>query len=110
MPILSPADYPEVRAQLDLTLDGTMLPDATIGLDAFVGEAEREVLARDPLALSRTGDEAARVRLAAIYLTAARLALALPVLTSEETPEGQRYARQAWDPVALANRLRQQAI
>jgi hypothetical protein len=109
--ILSTSDYPEIREQLDVTLDSTLLPDATIGRDAFVGEAEREVLARDPLALSYSAgtDNAKRVRLAAIYLTAARLAVALPVLTSEEVSGASRYQRAAWDPAVLASRLRQLA-
>lgn len=106
--ILSAADWPEVRTALDVTLDSTLLPDATLEMDAYNGEAEREVLALDPNALTYSAgtDNARRVRLAAIYLTAARLALSLPVLVSEQTPSGQRYQRQAWDPVTLSGRLR----
>lgn len=112
MAILTPPDdYAEVRETLDVTLDSILLPDATIGRDAFVGEAEREVLARDPLAAGYPdgSDEAKRVRLACIYLTAARIAPSLPVLLSENVAPGISYARASWDPIETASRLRAQA-
>lgn len=105
MSILTSADYPEIRSAIDATLDATMLPDAQIAFDSNVGEAEREVLTRDPLALTRIGNDGARVRLAAIYLTAARLVVTLPVVTAEQLAD-ERVTRQAWDPVARAAALR----
>ena len=83
MSLLTSADYPAVRAALDVHLDSTLLPDSIIALNIYQGAAEMEVKRRDPLAETRTGDDATRVRLAAIYLCAAALAPAIPRLVSQ---------------------------
>jgi hypothetical protein len=107
-PILTAADYQEIREQIDTSLDATTLPDATIGRDAYAGAAMREVISRDPLAETRTGADAARVRLAAIYLTAARLCPAVPALvrvTHQETTYQQvapRFDKRAEELRGLA--------
>lgn len=80
-PLLSAADWPAVRAALDVTLDSSALPDATIALDIFSGEAMREVEARVTDATTLTGDDALDVTAAAVYLTAANLAPSMPSLT-----------------------------
>jgi hypothetical protein len=85
--ILSQADWPEVRAQINVGLTAAQLPDDTIEMDAFVGRAEREVVATDPQAPSRTGAEAAAVRLASIYLTAALLVPAVPNIVRQQWPD-----------------------
>lgn len=83
--ILTPADFPEVRAALSPDLGKDELPDAIIGRDVYQGAAEAEVLAIDPAALVHTDPaDQAHVRLATIYLTAARLALRLTQITSEK--------------------------
>ena len=83
MSLLTSADYPAIRAALDVHLDSTLLPDSIIALNIYQGAAEMEVKRRDPLAETRTGDDATRVRLAAIYLCAAALAPAIPRLVSQ---------------------------
>jgi hypothetical protein len=105
MPILASADYQEIREQIDISLDALALPDAVVGRDAYAGAAMREVIARDPLAESRTGADGARVRLAAIYLTAARLCPAVPALQSETHGE-TTYRRMAFDATKRAEELR----
>ena len=106
--LTAPDDYQEVRETIDVTLDDVLLPDATIARDAFAGAAEREVLARDPLAAGYPpgSDEAMSVRLACIYLTAARIAPSVPVLLSENVAPGISYARSAVDMDETAARLR----
>jgi len=106
MTLLSSTDYPSVRAAIDTSLDSAVLPDALIARDVFVGAAELDVLARDPLAASRTGTDATRITLAAIYLTAARLCPAVPNIIEEEDTGQHRYRRQATDWTKRAAELR----
>lgn len=106
MAILTSALYPAVRAAIDLELDSTALPDATIALAIYAGAADQDVLARDPLAETRTGSDLIHVQNAAVYSCAARLIIALPQVTSEETPDGHRYQVRAWEPAARAAALR----
>lgn len=80
-PLLSSQDWPAVRAALDVTLDANALPDATIELDIYSGRAMREVSARVDGAAALTGSDELKVVAAAVFLTAANLAPALPALT-----------------------------
>lgn len=96
MPILTSADYPEIRSVIDLTMDAADLPDSVIAMDVFQGWAERKILVRDPDALTRMGDEAAAVRLAAIFFTAARIVPAIPRLMSESVMSS-KYTLKPWD-------------
>jgi len=105
VPLITSANYPAIRAAIDTSLDVVALPDATIALDIYAGAAMRDVLARDPLALSRTGDDLARVTAAAVYFAASRLILALPQIRRENYPE-QEYVRQEVDIWAHAAELR----
>lgn len=104
-PLLSAADYPEIRQQIDLSLDTTTLPDATIARDAFIGQGMRAVIELDPDAETRTGTAGARVRLAAIYWTAALLCPVIPVL-SQVRFQQEGYTRQAWDASKRAAELK----
>lgn len=97
MSILSSSDYPTIRAAIDTSLDSTVLPDATIALPIFVTAAELEVVARDPQAASRTGDAATHIKNACIYLTAARLAPAVPQISGETTVGKHTYTRKLQD-------------
>lgn len=108
MALLTSADYPAIRAALDVALDSTILPDATIALDIYLGAAEREVAALDPDSGTRTGDDLARVKSAVVYLTAALLAPAIPWIVRESVG-GQSYERVREDWGALASALRQRA-
>ena len=106
MPLLTADDYEPIRKRLDLSLDREALPDETI--DLFAPEAEREILTRDPSAATRTWTELERVTDALRYLTASKIALALPVVVSE-TLGDYAYQRLKIDPVARSNQLRAQA-
>lgn len=92
--ILQPSDYPAVRAAIDISLDSTLLPDATISLPIYLDAADLDVKRRDPEWATRTGDALTHLTNAAIYLTAARLVPALPDLT-RETFTDHEYVRQA---------------
>jgi hypothetical protein len=104
-PLLTSADYPAIRAMIDITLDSTTLPDAIIALDAYLGAGMREVLALDSTAETRTGDELQHAKTAAILFTAARLVGALPQLTREAFGN-HSYDRKAIDVAARAAELR----
>ena len=105
MTILDDSSYPAIRAAIDLSLDSTALPDATIALPIFLDAADLEVKARDPLWATRMDDELTQLTNAAIYLTAARIAPALPRLLGE-TFGDYRYQLQAVDMEARASALR----
>lgn len=97
-PLLSSSDWPAVRAALDITLSSTQLPDATIALDIFSGEAMREVEARVTDATTLTGDDELTVTAAAVFLTASFIAPSLPSLTAGRG-QNLQWQRQGvnWD-------------
>lgn len=82
-PLLSAADYPEVRAAVDVALSDKRAPDAVLGLSIYVPAGCADVLTRDPLAEARTGPAAEAIHRAAVYFSAARLALGLREISSE---------------------------
>jgi len=82
--LFTATEYPQVRALLDITLQVEQLPDDTIALDAFHGDAERDVLTRVPDAESRTGTQLQRLVHAALMLCAANVAPALPRLLRDK--------------------------
>lgn len=104
--IVQTSDYGAVRAAIDTSLDSTALPDATIALPIFLDAADLEIKRRDPSWASRTADEATHLKNAAIYLTAALLAPAVPSL-SGETFGDYRYQLQTKDWTARSADLRQ---
>jgi len=108
MALLTISDYPAVRAALDISLTSAALPDAIIELDLYAGAATRAIRARDPIAESRTGDDLARVQLAAVLWCAALLVPALPQIASE-THGDDTYRRQTSDPLVFATELRGRA-
>lgn len=109
MALITTADYQEIREIIDITLTLDELPNEQIGRDAFVGQAQRLVLARDPEAESRTGDELASVRLAALYYAAALLCPTIPILKTVRS-EGESIERNPPDLIARAAELRAQAV
>ena len=110
MAILSSADYPAIRAALDVSLNAQQLTDATIGQDIFVGAAEAELLRRVPDAASRTGDDLKRVERALVWLTAALLAHSVVRITSMSVQTRDlSYSRQSFDPERKAAELRGRA-
>lgn len=93
MPIITLADFPEIRAALDPTLDASNLPDSVIDLDIYRGRAEEWVISRNPAAASYAGavDGYSRaMRRAAVLATAAYLAVNPPQLLTETF--GQKYS------------------
>ncbi|GIW06364.1 MAG: hypothetical protein KatS3mg060_1169 [Dehalococcoidia bacterium] len=102
------AQYPAVRAAIDVELTAELLPDAIIALDPYAPAAEREIKRRDPAWASRTGEDADRLGRAQLYLTAALLLPALPVLL-ERSVEDVRLRRQEVDLAARVAALRRRA-
>jgi hypothetical protein len=79
VPYLLPIDrYNDIRYALDPTLGDEAVPDDIIASDLFLGEAERWVLANDPSAGTRTGEELKAVYRAIIYYTAGLLSQGTP--------------------------------
>lgn len=72
--LITPSDYKAIREAIDISIDPAKLKDDTIGLPIYRDAAIRDVLDRDPLAASRTGEEFVRVSTAAVFFCAARLA------------------------------------
>lgn len=106
--LLTSTHYPAIRAALEVTLTAKELPDATIALNIYLGAAIAEVLARDPIAESRTGAALTHCENAGILFCAALLAPALPAITGEQTKNYQ-YSQKATDWSAQAAQLRKRA-
>ncbi len=94
MTIIRQADYEAIRKAIDVSLDSSVLPDSVIELPIYRDAAEAEVIAADADALTRSGSEAVAICNAAIYLCAARLAMAVPQLQSERMGADYQYTRQ----------------
>jgi hypothetical protein len=108
--ILTSAEYPAIRAALDTELNTTNLPDSIIALDIYSNAADQDVLQLDPLAASRTGEAANRVKRAAIYFCAARLCPAIVRITSLSVQTRDlNYSRPVFDPAERAAELRAMA-
>ena len=88
MALLMSANWPEVRAALDVSLTDRQLPDAVIGYDLYSGRAMRRVLEQVPTAESQTGDALQRCKNAAIFYCAAFLAPAIPNITRKSIGSG----------------------
>lgn len=108
MPLLSSSDYPSIRSAIEIGLDSTALPDSVIALDLYIGAGQRDVLALDPQAETRTGAELQHAQTAAILFTAARLIVALPQIVRESFPD-HTYERAKVDPLERAADLRARA-
>ena len=99
MAILTSADYPAIRAALDVDLDSSKLPDGIIALDIYKGQADRMVYERDPDADTRTGDDALRITAAAVYFCAGLLAPVVVRITSlSVSTRDVSYSRPVFDP------------
>lgn len=106
MAILTSAECDAVRAAIDTSLKGTQLPNATILLDIYAGEADDAVIKRDPDAESRSGDEATLVKRAATYYCASLLVPAVVRLTSVSTQARDlNIQRNLVEPGKLADEL-----
>lgn len=106
--LLDVATYPAIRAALDVSLDKNTLPDTVIDEDIYIGAAWDEVIERYPTADSES-DEAAitRLRRAAVYFAAARLAPVVVRITSMSmSVQGVNYSKPVFDPTRRAEELR----
>lgn len=103
--ITTTANCDLIRAAIDTSLTAEALPNATIALDVYLGAAEREVKARDTAWASRTGDELTALKTAVAYLTAARLAPAVPQIVDAKDRDLSRRLQER-DMMVLAAALR----
>lgn len=100
---LTSAEYPAIRAAIDISMDVSNLPDDVIGLSIYEQEAERWVAIVHPLSDTYAAGtvEFRTVQTAAIYACAALVAPAVPTLTGETYEDGYRYTRDKVDTGAL---------
>lgn len=111
MAILTTADYPAIRAALDVDLTESKLPNRTIDLPIYRDAADQDVLAVIADAESQTGENANRVKRAAIFFCAARLAPVVVRLTSLTVQARDlSYSKPVFDPEKRAAELRQLAV
>lgn len=111
MAILTSADWPAVRAALDTELDTNSLTDAVIALNIYSGAADQDVLALDPDAESRIGEDGNRITRAAIFFCAARLApVVLRILNLSALTRDLRFSKPTFDPEERAKELRGMAV
>lgn len=104
---LTPAEFPSIRAAIDVSLDASNLPDDVIGLPMYRQDAERWVVAMNPLAAAyELGSEPyLKTQVAAIYACAALVLPSVPQLTGESYGTAFRYTRKEVDPAALQQSL-----
>lgn len=107
-PLIGSAEYPGIRAALDSALDAASLPDAVIAQSIHIGAAIDEVIARYPTAETETdANIVKRLKRAAIFLTAARLAPVVVRITALTITKGDvNYSKQVFDPTKRAEELR----
>ncbi len=94
MTLIDAADYEAVRKAIEISLDEDDLPGSVIGLPIYQGEAEREVLGLVPTAQTEVDGTAGvptasgqLIKLATVYLTAARLAPRVESIKSVKYPD-----------------------
>lgn len=110
MPLLiNPEHYPDIRSAIDVSLTADDLPAVVIGGLLYGVAADAEIKRRDPQWQTRTGTDQLNLLAAAVLLTAAYIAPALPQLNSERWPEGYSYERQT-DYDGRAAELRSRAL
>ena len=105
---LTAAEYPSIRAALDVGLDDEALPDSIIELPIYSGAAELEILRRVPDLYTKSGVDKRKCINAMILLTAAYLAPAMPQITSETLGDVSR-SYQSIDWLKFAAELRGRA-
>jgi hypothetical protein len=93
-PILDTSDWAAVRAALDIELDATVLPDATIELSIFQGEAENRFLTRVAGANPAVDLTSQESKNACIYYLAAMLSPQLSRYTMEQFGDSRSMSNQ----------------
>jgi hypothetical protein len=107
-PLLDSNFYEDIRVALGSAEDEDRVPDSLIERAPFLPDALAEVLRRVPDAESLTGEDLRRVQLAAVYLTAARIAPRLPNIV-RESGAGASYEVEPVDVPTLVANLRANA-
>lgn len=92
MSILEETDFPAIRAAIDIELDKTVLPDATIALPIFQGEGEYIFATAVAAAVPPVDTTLQTSKNACIYYIAALLSLKLSQYVSETFQE-YRYQK-----------------
>lgn len=106
MAILDEGDYDAIRAVIDSTLTSNNLTNKLIEQPIFRDAAIQMVLDRDADAEGRTGDNAKRIKRAAIYFCAALLCPVVVKATSINIQARDlSYTRPAFDHEARAKEL-----
>lgn len=107
--VLTFPDWQDVRAALDVSLDTSSLPDATIARSIFAGRANRWIAAMvDYDVLS--ADAKLQARDAAVLYLASLIATRIPDLTAENQQGVGGYSRAAMDWQARAAELAEEAM
>lgn len=110
MSLLSRANFPAIRAVIDIELDEVGLPDSIIQLDVFQATGEADVLSRDPIAASRTDlTEKLHIVNAAVLFTASYIVIALPRILKETFGVHYATTKQEVERKDLAALLRSRA-
>lgn len=82
MALLSSADYPTIRAAMDVSLNDRTLPDEIIGLDIYTGAAERRLASELEMTTAAvaglTGESKTIAVSVAVQFAAASLCMAIP--------------------------------
>ncbi len=102
-------DYPEVRAELDIGLTPSALPDDVIGSNQHAGRADAWVLSINADAESATGAEALAIKSGAIYYCA--WLLFDKVQRNDAMKNGAlSFSREKIDPERRRNELYNKAV
>lgn len=105
---LTNLDYPEVRAAIQMGLGSSKVTDDVIAMSIFQGDAEDEVKRRIPTWETKLGDD--RIRRAAIFLTAARIAPRMTeIIQADAINEAASWRKNATDWGAVAADLQKRA-
>jgi hypothetical protein len=107
MPILDATHYEQIRKAIDIAIDSSILPDSTISMDVYQGEAEEEIIQRVGEYEGLSAAEQAHAVKAAILLTAALIAPNITAIPYYAT-DGQ-FTRQPFNGSGRAERLRARA-
>jgi hypothetical protein len=105
---ITPADFPSIRAAIDVSLTAGSLSDEIIALPIYSGQAEQAVLARVPDADTASAARQAHLHNAALLYAAASLVFAIPSFIREQGPEFAIQVQRI-DPAVLAADLRNRA-
>lgn len=105
---ITPADFPSIRAAIDVSLTEGSLPDDIIALPIYTGYAEQAVVSKVEDADTATAERQAHLHNAAVLYAAASLVFAIPSFVREQGPEFNVQVQRV-APDVLAGDLRVRA-